>query len=237
MKIRWKKVTWYSRYSALALFVILPFAGFYCGAQYGLLQGYINGVDQVLWGGKVLTLTAGNGYYGNVAAWVVDRGNGFTMAYPLDFDAQNNDTGALSADWRLGANGAAGIKMLTVTVPRAFEPQTNFGGATVIVGRSGSKSAVAQCLIADPNAGIASTSTESINGIRFFVSNSTGVGAGNYYETTSYRTVRAGQCYAVEYTIHSTQIMNYPALYGLRAFDKMKIQSVLQKIVGTFRFE
>ena len=35
MKIEWNKVTWYSKFIALALFVALPFIGFYYGTQYG----------------------------------------------------------------------------------------------------------------------------------------------------------------------------------------------------------
>ena len=34
MKIEWSKITWYSKILALALFVLLPFAGFYLGTWY-----------------------------------------------------------------------------------------------------------------------------------------------------------------------------------------------------------
>jgi hypothetical protein len=37
MKIQFNKVTWYSKALALALFVILPFLGFYLGIRYGRL--------------------------------------------------------------------------------------------------------------------------------------------------------------------------------------------------------
>ena len=35
MKIAWNKVTWYSKFIALALFVALPFLGFWLGMKYG----------------------------------------------------------------------------------------------------------------------------------------------------------------------------------------------------------
>lgn len=75
-----------------------------------------------------------------------------------------------------------------------------------------------------------------MNGIVFTVFHSNDAGAGNYYETTSYRTLHAGQCYAIEYTIHSGQIANYPARYGLKPFDEAQLTDVLDRIVGTFKF-
>lgn len=38
MAIQWRKVTWYSKLLALALFIALPFAGFYLGIQYQKLK-------------------------------------------------------------------------------------------------------------------------------------------------------------------------------------------------------
>ena len=47
----------------------------------------------------------------------------------------------------------------------------------------------------------------------------------------------SGQCWAVEYTIHSGNIENYPTEYGLKPFDEAPLRDVLDRIVGTFRFE
>jgi hypothetical protein len=41
MKIEWNKVTWYSKLLALALFIALPFIGFYYGVQYGKMVASI----------------------------------------------------------------------------------------------------------------------------------------------------------------------------------------------------
>lgn len=60
------------------------------------------------------------------------------------------------------------------------------------------------------------------------------VGAGNYYETTSYRTVYNDECYAIEYTIHSTNIDNYSPDQGITKFDKEKITSILDAMVQSF---
>ena len=122
-------------------------------------------------------------------------------------------------------------------MPRAFEPQTNFVDATLTVGASGNDQAVAQCMAPDTGDGQATaTSSATINSIDFTIFQFAGAAAGNYYETTSYRTLHAGKCYAVEYTVHSGQIANYPASYDLQPFNEQQIDSVMQNIVGTFKF-
>jgi hypothetical protein len=181
----------------------------------------------------------GVAFYNNPAEWELDANNtagGFSISYPLDFDTQDNYSIAPSTDWRLNAN-ASGVKYFTLTVPRAFEPQTNFVDSTLTVGASAANAAVTQCLITDQSEGpTTATSSATINGINFTVFQFTDAGAGNYYETTSYRTLHAGKCYAVEYTVHYGQIANFPSSYNLQPFNEQQIDSVMQNIVGTFKF-
>lgn len=235
MRVEWNKVTWYSKIIALILFVALPFIGFYYGTKYGETLQLIASVAS-----STATAATGVEYYQNVAEWQTDANNtsgGFSIAYPIDFDAQDNYSVTPSTDWRLGANGEPGIKYFTLTVPRVFEPQTNFADATLTVGTSARNVAIAQCLAPDAEGESATaTSSVTINGANFTVFHSTGAGAGNYYETTSYRTLHAGKCYAVEYTIHSSQIANYPQSYDLHPFDKATITELMDRIVGTFKF-
>ncbi|HUZ92422.1 MAG TPA: hypothetical protein VNG29_00285 [Candidatus Paceibacterota bacterium] len=240
MRIEWHKVTWYSKTIALALFVALPFVGFYFGIEIGQGMGILQAFSSMP---EISTASpapsAGAAYYKNIAEWQTDRDDvgGFSIAYPIDFQTDENYTSAPSTDWRLDANNAPGVKAFTLTIPKAFEPQTNFADATLTVGRSKNAVAVADCLTADRSGGPGATSaTATINGIQFSVFNFNGVGAGNYYETTSYRTMHAGECYAVEYTIHSAQIANYPAEYNLKPFDKAKLTDLLDRIAGTFTF-
>ncbi len=242
-KIQWNKVTWYSKLIALAVFIVLPFVFFYYGVRYGTAVGYLKATQEAHLFPPASSSPTGNGetaYYQNPAAWQTDANNtagGFSIAYPIDFDTQDNIMLSPSTDWRIDANGVPGVAYFTLTVPRAFEPQTNFAGATLTVGASGNAAAIAQCMEAgassDPSA---ATSTAAVNDTDFTVFHSTGVGAGNYYNTTSYRTLHAGKCYAVEYTVHSTQIMNYPASYGLHPYDQQKIDTLMQTIIGTFTF-
>lgn len=240
MNIIWNKVTWYSKFIALVLFVALPFIGFWYGTQYGQMIAPLNGLGSGN-SGTAQTTASANGaeYYGNPAEWQTDQdaAGGLSVAYPIDFSIDQNYSATPLTDWRMNANGIPGNKDLTITIPSAFEPQTNFADATLTVGRSANATAVANCLAPDASGGPAmATSTSMINGVAFTVFHSSDAGAGNLYDTTSYRTVHAGKCYAVEYNIHSTQIANYPASYNLKPFDKAQVTGLLDRIVGTFKF-
>ncbi len=246
MKIEWNRVTWYSKTLALALFVTLPFAGFFLGVRYGTMAesaagAFFAGAGNPASSDAVPTdgLIA---YYRNTAEWQTDANNtagGFSIAYPIDFPAQDNYSLVPSTDWRVGADGATGTLYFTLTVPKAFEPQTNFSDARLTVGTGGSADALAGCLRPDATGGPSAgpTSTATVDGIPFVVFRSSDAGAGNYYDTTSYRTIRGGTCYAIEYTVHSAQIYNYPASYGLKPFSAAKIDALMENVVGTFRFQ
>jgi hypothetical protein len=250
--MQWNKVTWYSKGLAMALFVILPFVGAYYGFKLGVALRPVGGSAVIPPESVSSASTSTSGassaseglipYYTTPSEWQTDSNNtagGFSIAYPLDFDAQDNYSPTPSTDWRLDANGAPGIAYFTLMVPRAFEPQTNFVDATLTVGASANSAAVAECLAPDPGDGPSAeeaTSSVTINGVSFIEFHTSGAGAGNTYDTTSYRTLHAGKCYAVEYTVHSGQILNYPAFYNLQPFDESKVDALMDNIVGTFTF-
>ncbi len=237
MKVEWNKVTWYSKVIALILFVALPFIGFYYGVGYGIALQESRDILAL----AQQNVTTSVSYYENVAAWQVsDRSDaGFSIAYPIDFDTNDIYSIATSTDWQFGADESQPDALaFTLMIPRVFEPQTNFADAKLTVGYSANGAAVAQCLATGPASGPSSaTSSVTMDGVQFTVFHFADAGAGNYYETTSYRTIRAGKCWAVEYTIHSSQIANYPESYGLHPFDHAMVTAVLNRIVNTFRFE
>lgn len=242
MNIQWNRVTWYSKAVALVLFVGLPFLGFYWGLYYGKIEGANNAshLTPTVSQGSASEGTSGLiPYYTTPSEWQTDANNtagAFSIAYPIDFTTQDNYTARTSTDWRWNANGIEGVNYFTLTVPRAFAPQTNFVNAVLTVGASSNATAIAQCMQQSQNGELTATSSAVINGVPFTLFHSNGVGAGNYYDTTSYRTIHAGKCYAVEYTVHSTQIMNYPASYHLKPFSKSRIDSLMKRIVDTFKF-
>jgi len=240
MKIEWNKVTWYSKIIALALFVALPFAGFWFGIRYGAAGQYANDVFEDTKNASSSPSSQGEDpYYENVSAWQTDQNNsGWSIAYPIDFDVNDNYSATPTDNWREGTPGGPGLQPFVLKILRAFEPQTNFAEATLTVGKSGNAAAVATCLAIEPTGPPSQlpTSTATINGTVFTVFHLSDAGAGNYYETTSYRTLHGGRCWAVEYTIHSSQIGNYPPEYQLRPLDEAKLHDVLDRIVGTFKF-
>ena len=130
-------------------------------------------------------------------------------------------------------------------IPRSFQPKTNFSEATFVVGSSADPKSIELCLRASNGetpgynpevANPVSAGRVTINGVAFSKYNLGDAGAGNYYDTTSYRTMRDGVCYAVEYTIHSTNIGNYDPSQGISEFDRAKVQGILEDIAKSFKF-
>jgi hypothetical protein len=213
----------------LIVAVLIIGGAFYLGSHWGAWYG----------AGPVATNTATTtqtDYYSDTSTWqsYADAKGGYSISYPIDFNVTTSQ--ASSTEWRLNSNQNPGILSFTLMVPKAFEPQTNFADAKLTVGESANVKAVADCMTPDQSGTPGTLTTKPINGITFTVFTSNGAGAGNLYDTTSYRALHNNICYAVEYTVHSTQIANYPAEYNLKPFDEAKVKDVLDRIVGTFKF-
>jgi hypothetical protein len=221
----------------LTILAVIVVVGVIFGAYYVGVHHVIAPVTSTSTAAANFSAPASSSYYTDVSTWQTSTESqaGFSIAYPLDFQINENMTATPSTDWRVGANGEPGVKVFTLTVPRTFEPQTNFVDATLTVGYSKSSQAIADCLRADMGS-MTATSTATINSTLFKVFSSSDVGAGNIYKTTSYRAMHAGACYAVEYTVHSSELANYPASYGLTQYSDQTIDQVLDRVVGTFRF-
>jgi len=151
----------------------------------------------------------------------------FRFMYLDTYILSNTDTG-YSTDWMNGSV-EMGRVLARVTIPKSFQPNTNFSDARFTVGTSADLTALKNCLVGGTN-------QVDINGTPFTVFIMADAGAGNRYDTTSYRTVRNDQCYVVEYTIHSTNIGNYPPELGITEFDEVQIQSALEAMVHSFAF-
>ncbi len=176
--------------------------------------------------------TAGTSAGGASTSVFTDQGNTFTFDYPSQFSASGGGVG-YTTQWMHNATGS-GMILATLTIPSSFEPHTNFAGATFTVGTSADPSAVAGCLT-DANGATATGTQISLNGTPFAELSYEDAGAGNFYDVVSYRTVRNAQCYAVEYTIHSTDLGNYPP-GSVSQFDQSSVDAILNGIVQSFRF-
>jgi len=158
------------------------------------------------------------------AGWTVFSSpkGGFTIAYPKNVKGMTvNTTGS-------GFN---------LDLPDDFEPKTNAGSATLTVGSTHSKSDLAQCMKPDdtgPDAVPAKNVT--LNGAPFTVFSSSDGGVGSFRDTTSYRSLHAGQCYRVEYTTSYANIHNFDPDDHIHE-TKDKAGKFLQSVVETFQFQ
>jgi membrane-bound inhibitor of C-type lysozyme len=179
---------------------------------------------------------AGNISTNNNTNTFTDNGKTFSFAYPNQYILHGGDFG-YSQDWSYATNNSdMGLLLARVDIPRTFfTGKTNFGEAKFTVGTSADPDAVKSCLKYQYGE-TGTTTTVTINGRQFAKIQFTDVGAGNYYDVTSYRTVYNEQCYAVEYIVHSSNIYNYDPSQGVKEFDKAKITSVLEGIARGFKF-
>ncbi|MEK7588986.1 MAG: hypothetical protein AAB438_04205 [Patescibacteria group bacterium] len=161
--------------------------------------------------------------------------NKFTFKYNPFFKTYEPDQENVlpSTDWRDNAKGK-GLILAHVIIPKIYLPGTNFSDANLKIGASTDPKEIKACTT--PANGEVKGGEGNISGFPFssFVSN--GAGAGNFYETTSYRGLLDGDCYSIEYTIHSTNIGNYSPDQGIKVFDKEKIENEFGSIISSFIF-
>jgi len=147
----------------------------------------------------------------------VDNAKTFSFSYPKIFIATTTPDALVEVD-----------------IPRTYMPKTNFSEAKFAVLDSNNSVIVSTCLTATNGETLAGT--VNINGVTFTKMTLGDAGAGNFYDVTSYRTVRNNTCYALESVIHSTNIGNYSPDQGITEFDKTQIQGILDTIAQSFKF-
>lgn len=133
----------------------------------------------------------------------------------------------------MGYQYVANNSLVRVDLPESDFTGTNLGEASFIVGASRDEKAINACLKPADEENAAS-SIESINGTEMKVFNGVGVGAGNIYETKSYRTVKNGICYEATLLLHSGNIGNYEP-GTVEEFNHEKALNGLIEILNTFK--
>lgn len=114
---------------------------------------------------------------------------------------------------------------------------TNLSEAYFLFGSSTDSGVIATCTEPLSLGGPETISGEtSINGVSFTKSQGVGVGAGNIYEQTYYRTVYHGTCYEITYFIHSTNIGNYEP-GTIKEFDHGALIQKFDQILSTLVLE
>jgi hypothetical protein len=127
-----------------------------------------------------------------------------------------------------------GSRIVALHLPREFQPKTNFSEAVISVGVSTDLTAVSHCLTAQNGETVVSDQSAQAKGFEVFKLGD--AGAGNYYETTSYRIVRDKACLALETIVHSTNIGNYDPSQGIHEFDHGAVDRALAAVVNSFSF-
>jgi hypothetical protein len=112
---------------------------------------------------------------------------------------------------------------------------TNLIEAYFLFGSSFDPGVVASCTQPGSFGGLETITGEvNIDGVSFTRSEGAGVGAGNIYEQTFYRTVYQGTCYEITFFTHSANIGNYPADSDVREFDRTALIQKFEAIISTF---
>ena len=245
MKIEFNKVTKLSRTIAIVILVGLPFWGFYVGYEYGLVQ--VPTTPPLSYTLSNLEPTMSYPTASGTIAYApfepktyqtsfYSKGQGplytYSFSYPRDFDLVQS--GGVYG----GFLGDGRDAQVTVTTPSdAFQsPKSNFGSAYFTVSVASGTKAAADCykMPAGPTGSPSATSTIEVNGRSYMMSTTTGVGAGNIYDSRVYRTTFNGFCFEAALTVHTGNIGMYTPgtvvpFDGNRAFD------ILEAVLNTFR--
>ncbi len=206
---------------------------------------FVRGYGEVLAQGNKVTFTSLEGItYDTNATFIKNEkclekftevNNKFTFEYNPLFKAFERDQEANlpSTDWRLNTK-QKGMLLAHMSIPKPYLPSTNFSDAYLSIGASTEPTAIKSCPVAGE--GETADGIKTMSGYPFSKFISSDAGAGNFYETVSYRGLLDGDCYAIEYQIHSTNIGNHPPELGIKEFDKAKIQNEFEKVVSSFKF-
>ena len=153
---------------------------------------------------------------------------GFGLYYPA--------TSALAAAGFEGSLVLAKTPVVAVALNPDLFQGTNLRDAGIYVGATTTAAIVAGCLEPAASAGeTLATSSAEINGISFAQFDSSSAGAGNIYDTKSYRTVSHGACLEFDEVLHSMQLGNFPK-NTVVAFDAAHYSGILDAMLQTIDF-
>lgn len=164
--------------------------------------------------------------------WSEYAGERFSVFYPDAFEVQEDGAERFSEEFWSQLSELSGESHVTLYLPSTYQPGTNFSEAWVHVGSSEVIAALDACTQPE-NAG--EEEETAIQNVPFQVFSTTDAGAGNIYETKSYRTLRKGVCYAIETVVHTTNIGTEPA-GAVEPYDADAVGALLEQVVATFTF-
>lgn len=140
-----------------------------------------------------------------------------------------------SNDWEFTSPAYATLneKIVQVQLPQSAYPKTNFGDAAFTVS-FGSANSLDACLALNANKADFKT-TQIINSTMYYKAETSGVGAGNLYESRVYRTFKDSSCFELMETVHTSNIGNYEP-GTVTEVNKTEVWQRLDKILNSFKF-
>jgi hypothetical protein len=112
---------------------------------------------------------------------------------------------------------------------------TNFQAAAFSVNELKEPRDEAECLkMQGPPSSVGRAHTEAVNGIRFTVTETDGVAAGNLIEGRAYRSFHDDKCYELDIRIAFSNAANYEP--ATKSFDIKAVRRDLKQTLGTFQF-
>lgn len=151
---------------------------------------------------------------------------GFTVQYPATAIPSASDISAFLA--------LTQTPVTSFVLPDSMYEGTNLAEAGVYVGATTSPAIVSACTQPSANLNEKSLGTVTINSTDFAVFTSADAGAGNFYESRSYRRVNNGTCLEFNELLHSGNIANYTPGQVVE-FDHAKFSGILDAIVRTYQ--
>jgi hypothetical protein len=157
----------------------------------------------------------------------------FQFQYPPKFQVYReavSDTGGWSY-----ASVNKGELMVQLKLKSSSQQKTNLSEATFTVGRNKNPKPLKNCL-SQPEGFMIQSDTVQKKSTKYVRSQYSDAGAGNYYNTVQYRTLRQNYCYSIEEMVHTTNIHNYPPERGISRFDSAKVWGALDSVWQSFHF-
>jgi hypothetical protein len=113
---------------------------------------------------------------------------------------------------------------------------TNFQAAAFSVNELKKVTDESECLkVEEPPPHVGTARNEIVNGVKFQVTETDGVGLGNFIDGYVYRNFHNRKCYELDIRIASSNIANYDP-GTVKSFDSEKVQRALKAVLGSFRF-
>jgi len=123
-----------------------------------------------------------------------------------------------------------------IAYPASEMKGTTFQAAAFSVNERKEATTESKCLkVEEPPPQVGNAHNETVNGVRFKVTEADGVATGNFIDGYNYRTFHQGTCYELDIRIAFSNIANYDP-GAVKSFDSEKVERTLKNVLASFKF-